>query len=250
MDRARVSWIGHRTLSICNPLSGGAVDRVIEWLSLERGARVIDFGAGKCELLFRLAARRSANCTGVEISPRFAEEARRRAQAWDGPGGVVVVEGDAAEYARREDAAGFDAALCIGASGAFGGRDGALAVLRRCARPGGAMALGEGFWRQQPDPQYLASLGASEDEMEDHAGNIAAGERLGLSLVGSVTATEAEWDAYEGAYLGSIESFAAANPGDAEAAEMRAWAVMRREAYERWGRATLGFGVYVFRAPP
>ena len=54
---------------------------MIELLALEPGARVIDLGCGKGELLRRLAARYEIRAVGVDRSPTLLEEARRRAPA-------------------------------------------------------------------------------------------------------------------------------------------------------------------------
>ena len=53
-----------------NPLPVAKLDEVIEVLGLEAGARVIDLGCGKGELLRRLAARYEIRGMGVDHSRR------------------------------------------------------------------------------------------------------------------------------------------------------------------------------------
>jgi hypothetical protein len=59
-----------------------------------------------------------------------------------------------------------------------------------------------------------------------------------------------EWDEYEWKYSRSIERYALEQPQDPDVPAMleriRRW----RDGYLRWGRDTLGFGVYLFHRPP
>ena len=59
--------------------------------------------------------------------------------------------------------------------------------------------------------------------------------------------TEAEWDRYEGLHARAVEDYASAHPGDPEAESMWKRSRRRHEAYDHWGRDTLGFGLYVFQ---
>ena len=62
-------------------------------------------------------------------------------------------------------------------------------------------------------------------------------------------ALDDEWDEYEWRYARPVETFVAENPDGPDAEEMlrkiRTW----RDAYLRWGRDTLGFGLYLLRRP-
>src|SRR4029079_15978027 len=95
MDRLRFSAIAHRRLVFCNPLGGASVDRVIDALELPRGARVLDIGCGKAELLVRLARRSAAAAVGVALSPHFLGEARSAIAARLPHGDVTLLEMDA-----------------------------------------------------------------------------------------------------------------------------------------------------------
>jgi hypothetical protein len=79
-----------------------------------------------------------------------------------------------------------------------------------------------------------------------HQETVEAGVALGLVPRFAITSTDEEWDAYEGLYAASVEAFAVEQPDDPELGEMleqiRSW----QEAYRKWGRDTLGFGLYVF----
>ena len=63
------------------------------------------------------------------------------------------------------------------------------------------------------------------------------------------TASQDEWDDYEWKYCRSIERYAREQLDDPDNPWMleriRRW----RDGYLRWGRDTLGFGVYLFQGP-
>jgi SAM-dependent methyltransferase len=123
------------------------VEFLIEVLGLRPGQRVLDVGCGPGRHAHALG-RRGIRVTGVDISERFIELARR-----DAPPGVTFLRADARALDLPE--AGFDAAisLCQGAFGLSGGPaaggapvavdpDAAVLVgMARALRPGGLLAL-------------------------------------------------------------------------------------------------------------
>ena len=59
--------------------------------------------------------------------------------------------------------------------------------------------------------------------------------------------TDAEWDAYEAAYAGAIERWAAANPVDPDAGPFLERAQLFRTSYVDWRRDAFGFAIARFR---
>ena len=94
MERADWSRIAHGGIDLMNPLPPAKLDEVLGVLELEPGARVLDLGCGKGELLLRIAARHAIAGVGVDRSPELLAEARRRA-----PTGLTFVEGDLTAFA-------------------------------------------------------------------------------------------------------------------------------------------------------
>lgn len=249
MDRTRFSHIAHGGLRLCNPAGSDRVDRAIELLELPPGASVLDIGAGKCEWPARIAARYGARCVAVEPARLFADEARELHAEHINAGCLEIVERTAADYFSEHPDARFDATLCVGSSHALGTYAEALDALIGRTRPGGTIVLGEGYWKQPPDPEYLKALGGAESDLLTHAGNVRAAIDRACTPLWCSTVSDDEWDEYEWAYSRNVERFVRENPEDPDAQAMldrsRGW----RDTVLSGGRSSLGFGIYVLRAP-
>ncbi len=224
-------------------MSSAKADELVALLDLLPGARVLDAGCGKGGLLFRVVETYGADGVGIDRSPHFMEEARARAAERPAVGTVELLEMDIAEYA--VEPASLDLSICVGSTQLYGDYRSALQVLSQLVRPGGLLLMGEGYWKGEPDPAYLQALEASRDDLTDHAGNVAIALEEGLTPLYSCVSNEDEWDRYEGLYLRGIERYVADHPEDPDAPAMlqriRSW----RDVYLRWGRDTLGFGLYL-----
>jgi cyclopropane fatty-acyl-phospholipid synthase-like methyltransferase len=158
MDTLRYTTLAHASHDFCNPLSPETIDRFIAHLELRSGARVLDIGCGKGELLVRVLARWKAHGVGLDPNPAYLAEARRRAAGRVPPGSLELVEGRMADA--HFGAESFDLTICVGSAHAFGNLSAALGALRALTRPGGQVLIGHGYWQQEPDTEYLATFGA------------------------------------------------------------------------------------------
>jgi SAM-dependent methyltransferase len=245
MDRNRFSAIAHRTHTFCSPISDATFERLLGQLELKRDAKVADFGCGNAHMLMRLCMKFRCAGFGFERNPHFVKLAREAIEEHAPTGRIEIVEGDAADERNR-----YDFAMCSGARPFGASAQENLAGLKGRVQPGGLLLLGEGCWKASPSPEFLEALGgAKEGDMTSHAGNVAVGEALGLVPLWATTASDAEWDDYEWRYGRSIEDFVAETPGDPDAKEMLARIRSWRKSYLTMGRDTLGFGLYLFRAP-
>ena len=244
MDRTKFSTIAHRDHLFANPLGEAKVDHLLGLLDLEAGAPVLDVGCGNAELLIRLIKRFDIIGVGVDPNGAMLDRARERAAGLVIAGRLILHERTIDGFVPEQPLA---AALCVGSSHAYGGYAETLSALSRIVRPGGLIMVGEGYWKRDPDPGYLELLGATPDELTSHAGNVERARSLGLTPLYSAVSSDDDWDHYEGLYCRAMQRYLAANPDDPDGAEFAAHSSRWYDGYLRWGRDTLGFGLYLFR---
>jgi SAM-dependent methyltransferase len=247
MDTWKYYGITHVDHVVCNPLGSERLDELVGLLELPPGARTWEAACGKGELLVRLAERYRSGGVGVDLSPYELPVARQRAAARVPAADLTFVEGDAAAHPGAPGSA--DLAACLGASWIWGGHRGTLRALREVVRPGGLVLVGEPHWWRNPEPAYLAAADLTADTFSTLAGNAAIGAEEGLTLLYVMVSTETEWDRYEMLQLRAAERYARSHPDDPDVPELLARVRAGVDAYLRWGRATLGWAVYLFRAP-
>src|SRR4029078_2277528 len=110
-------------------------------------SHVLDVASGVGGPALLLAGRFGCRLTCVERAPEFVAIARERTAAAGFEDRIEIVEADAATYELRR----YDAALCIGATFAYGGLVPTLERLRPAAP---LLAVGEPYWRVWPLPPH------------------------------------------------------------------------------------------------
>ncbi|MDI1480853.1 methyltransferase domain-containing protein [Polyangium sp. y55x31] len=247
-DRLKFTTIAHATHRYLSPLSPEKATRLLDGLALRESAEVLDIGCGRAGFLLDLVERSPVSGLGVDLNAAFIASARAEATRRGVEARVRLVDRPLVEVVG--EAARFDAIVCMGSSQAIGTFAEALRWAHAHLVPGGVALFADGFWRRRPDPGYLEALGgATEDEMNTHAGNTRVAREAGFCVLSTACASDDEWDAYEGRYCAAIERYVDANPADpdvpAMAARIRAW----HDAYVTWGRDTLGYGFYTLLKP-
>lgn len=219
-----------------SPLSVDRVDALIELLDLSPGAQVLDIGCGTGAMLERVVRRWGARGVGVDNQTACIDVARARAPE-------IEWRAEAIHPTAALDGS-LDMAICVGSTHAFAMGAGATAgALTQCARwlkPGGLLLLGDGLWMAPPDPAYLEFLGEHPGVYRDHADNVALAVEHGYVPLHAIVSTLAEWDAFEWGHVRRGEA-----EGGARRERVRRW----RDAYLKWGRGVMGFGVYLLRTP-
>jgi SAM-dependent methyltransferase len=245
VDRSRFSRIAHRFLPIAAPLDREVLDEVLALLPLDSRSRVLDVGCGRATVLLDLVEKRGVEGTGVDSDGEVLRLARSRAEVLGCADRLVLIEAPALE-ARL--AAPFDLTLCIGASHALGGPFAALEHLARWARPGGHALWGEGFWRRDPDAEYLVAIGGSKSELSTHHANVRAAVERGWSVSFSAVTSDLAWDRYEGLYRLGMARHLTENAADPDAGAFRERSERWYDSYLRWGRETMGFALYLLES--
>jgi SAM-dependent methyltransferase len=234
-----------------SPLSIEKAERLVSVLDVPENARALDAGCGRGEFLIRviestkvrgLGIDRDATCIAAAM-----ESASRRI-----PGPLYEFREAEIESEPLEDDS-FDLGICLGSTHAFGSGDAAypntISSLFRLVRPGGLILVGECYWKQTPDPEYLGLLGDPVGIYRSHAENIAFGESNGLIPLYAAVSSDDEWDHFEWSHHMHIERQAALHAGNPVWAEKLARGRQWSDGYLRWGRSTLGFGFYLFAKP-
>jgi len=249
MDTWKFYDITHREHVVCNPTSAEKLARLVGLLRLSPGARVVDIACGKGELLIRLAEAYGLRGIGIDLSPFYIAEARRRLQARGRGAEVVFRQMDGADF-RPEEPRSLALASCLGASWVFGGHAGTLDALSGMVAPGGWVVVGEPYWIRPPAEEYLAASGIGKDAFGTHLGNAEAGESRGLELVHTIVSSRDDWDEYEGLQWYAASEYARSHPDDPDLPELSERVAKDKALYLRWGRDTLGWAIYVFRDRP
>jgi hypothetical protein len=228
-----------------NPTSAEKIRLLGERLGLDGSSHVLDVAGGRGGPALLLAGEFGCRVTLVELSADFAAAARERAGAAGVGDRIEVVESDAKDF--EIERAGYDAALCLGASFAFDGLVPTVRALAEAVPPRGLVAVGEPFWRTWPLPEGF--------DVEDYTDflslpeTVARFESAGVDVVSLIASSHDDWDRYESLRWFSLEEWLAANPDDPDAEEFRRRGRHTRDRYLRWTRDLLGWAIFVCRVP-
>jgi SAM-dependent methyltransferase len=237
--------ITHREHVICNPISIDKLEELILLLHLRPGARVLDIASGKGEFLVQLAERYGIEGVGVDLSPYYIADARRKHQERVPDAQLRFLEMEGADYAPEEPES-FDVVACIGASWIYGGHKETLRALASMAARESWIVVGEPYWRQPPAEEYLAAIGQQRSTYGSHKENVDVGQTQGLELAYTLVSSPDDWDRYEGLQWYAAEQWARAHPDDSDVEEVLDRVRRNKMAYLTWGRETLGWAIYVF----
>jgi SAM-dependent methyltransferase len=219
-----------------NPTSADKIRLLGERLGLDDSSRVLDIASGKGGPARILADTFGCRLTCVEMAPEFTAVARERATDL-----IEVVEMDANDF--RIEPGAYDAALCLGASFAYGGL---VPTLEALAPAAPLVAVGEPYWRDRP-PSDDFDLHEDEEEWVPLRETVALAESTGARVVSLIDSSVDDWDRYETLHWLALDEWLAANPYDPEADEFRARGLRNRERYLRRDRDLLGWAIFVCR---
>ena len=197
---------------------------------------MLDVACGKAGPALILAREFGCRVRGIDVSDVFVAEARRRIAAAGLDDRVSVEVGDAAEVSEWPPC---DAALCLGAAFVWGHVGDAAAVLAGIVGSGGAIAVGEPFWRERGRSGGQPLTTSAESGFVDLAGTVARFEAAGVDLTGIVATSEDDWDRYV-----SLQLRAAVENGGDEVMHRHHG---QRDEYLSARRAELGWAIFTGR---
>jgi len=227
-----------------NPTSPEKIRELGERLDLGPGSHVLDIASGKGGPALLLAETFGCRLTCVERAPEFVAAARERTAAAGLEDRIEIVEADAASY----ELGRYDAALCLGATFAYGGL---LPTLERLRTTAPLLAVGEPYWREWPLPAAAdqdADVRIDEGEFLPLPETIERAESAGVQVVSLIASSQDDWDRYESLHWLALDEWLAANPADPQAEEFRARGAAQRARYLAWEREVLGWAIFVCRS--
>jgi cyclopropane fatty-acyl-phospholipid synthase-like methyltransferase len=227
-----------------NPTSEEKLDRLIRYLNLADGTRVLDVGCGKAWLLRRMSQSHRIEGVGIEIRRSFLDEADKAHRQAPGLGKIALLHLPAAEYSAP--AGTFDIALCIGASFAIGSFEDMVRWLKPLIKAGGYLAIADIYTRTDtlaPEAVQYFSGGAVRTLID----TVDWLEAAGLSLVGLIESSTDEWDAYENLHWQCSDAWLRENRGHPEWASFRTRSEADKREYLTAHRDALGWAIFVCR---
>lgn len=247
MDIPRIFSISESEHRIHNPFTPEKYATLGQVLRMKPGARILDLGSGSGEMLCTWARDYGITGTGIDMSPLFTTQAKRRAEEPGVSERVHFIHDDATDYI---DEAKCDVAACVGATWIAGGVVGTVALLAKSLRPGGIILIGEPYWRQVMVTEEIAhACGVSSaTDFLTLPVLVASFDQLGYDVVEMVLADKEGWDRYESAKWMTMRRWLDNNPDDDAAQEVRAELTAAPKRHVTWTREYLGWGVFALIA--
>jgi precorrin-6B methylase 2 len=232
--------VAERDHEIQNPTSPEKIQLLGERLRLGPETQVLDVASGKCGPAVILAGEFGCRITAIERAPEFLAAARARVAATGLGDRIEILEQDAAEADLGRDR--YDVAMCLGASFVWRSLEGTLRALTPAVGAGGAVVVGEPYWRRWPLPEGIDAEGFVP--LADTAGRF---EAAGLTVETMIVSSEDDWDRYETLHWPAVQDWLAANPDDPDAPEIRRIHERAWTDYLSWARDLLGWAIFVGR---
>ena len=246
MDIWKYYDITHKKHIVCNPMNKDKLEGLFSLLDLKPSSTVLDIACGKGEPLVRLAELFNISGAGVDISLYCIKDCKNKKNERIPNSNVKFLEMDGAKY-RPENNELFDLVMCIGASWIYNGFKGTINALKKMTKPNGLLIIGEPYWLEEPDDEYLKMSGMKKDEFNSHYKNIDIGEKEGLNCIYTLVSSHDDWDHYETLQWWSAYDYVTANSDDPDNSELLDKINKAKMEYLLYGRDTLGWAIYVFK---
>jgi SAM-dependent methyltransferase len=233
------------------PMSANKAASLLGALDLGADALIVDLGCGNGGLLLDAVADRACRGVGVEANGALLDWASAEIERLGAAGRVQLIQQTPKDY--QGEAGLADAVICIGGRASFGDLHLAAAKCFELLRVGGRLLLGEFYWRKTPPAAYRDVLESSADSIAALGANAHITVSAGFEQQLTALSSESEWDEYETACYRCLLHLAEqrARDGLDEGASLRLFerAQALYQAYWRYGRDALGFGMHLFRKP-
>ena len=243
LKRTLVAFAGHEFL---HPVDEDRLDGLIARLALDQGARVLDLGCGKGELLIRLAESFGIRGVGIDERAELVALARDEAESRTETSELELVQGSPLAFQIDEDEEPFDLAIAVETE--LGEPAVVLGRLAQLVRPEGQILLGVRFLRRQPDERLVTESPPGALDLAQLAELERLGSRFGLRFLEAVRTSRGAMDDWEKLQRKNVERFAAERPDDPDADVLLEWTRVERHLHRDLDRRdAVGFAILRFQ---
>jgi len=232
-------------LKFNNPINEDRLDEIISLLDIQSSDTIVDIGGGDGKVLLKMIQESKAKGILIDLDEKLIEVCRKKSKSLVEAGQLILMAEDANIAIKKIELNSIDCFVCMGASYVFGDYLNFIKTIIPYLKPGGFILMGDQFWAKKPEQEYLNILGAEESECGYHHENIEAPEKMGLTYLYSHIASQEDWNRFEGIYFLEEELKALKLP-EAERKEKREKLRAFRNGQFKFGRSTMGFGLYLF----
>jgi len=221
------------------------LDEIINLLHIKSKDTIVDIGGGNGAVLLKMIQKSKAKGILIEQNKKLIEACKKESKSLIKTGKLILAEADAKTYLKNLKPKSIDCFVCIGSSYIFDGYLGFIKAILPYLKDGGFLLIGEEFWMKKPQKEYLKILGSTESELRYHYENIEKPEKMGLTYSYAHVASTEDWDRFEGIYF-LEEEIKALKLDEKERKERLKSLRAFRKAQFKFGRSTMGFGLYLF----
>jgi len=233
------------TLKFNNPINENKLDEIINLLQIKSTDTIVDIGGGNGSVLLKMIQKSKAKGILIEQNEKLIDACKKQSKTLIKSGKLILAEADAKTYLKNLKPKSIDCFVCIGSSHIFDGYLNFIKAILPYLKDDGFLLIGEGFWMKKPSEEYLKVLGGTESELMRHYENIEIPEKVGLTYLYSHAASIEDWNEFEGIYF-LEEEMKALELSEKERKERLKNLRAFRKAQFKFGRATMGFGLYLF----
>lgn len=232
-----------------NPIGEHKLDEMIQLLNIKSDDTILDVGGGSGHVLLKMLQNSQAKGILVELNEKLVEQCKTNLKLLPDSKRVTLIHEDANTYLKKLEPQSMDCIVCIASTHIFGDYKNCVKELMPYLKPSGFLLIGEGFWKKKPSKEYLEILGGVESELMLHHENIETPEELGLTYLYSHIASEDDFNTFEGIYFLEEEYKARQLPQEQRKKKQKNLRAFRNCQF-KFGRATMGFGLYLFENTP
>jgi len=231
-----------------SPLGSVKEQTLISILNLAPDSDVLEVGCGNGKFLSKVLETYQAKGLGVDLSEALIIQAISHACQSLKQSRFKYLAQDITTLEIQPNT--YDLIICNGSSHAFGsGRQAYKNTLSQSysfLKSGGLLLVGEGYWKKEPEQEYLDFIGEPVGVYNDFKGNIEQAAENGFNVLYATSSSQDEWDNFEWSHRLKNKLQLIQQPENSELKTKQSHINKWLKGYLKWGRDTMGYGFYLF----